>query len=87
MGRQGALWVPLIKDVHLVEPEKRVFSVVAISIWNIPSRYDWPLHPVAFLKGTKNVVLSVDLEIPSVDGANKWLICLFCCCHRVVEVL
>lgn len=44
------LWVPSLRDYHLVGPQKRAFLVVPPSFWNfILPRYGW-LPPSPFAK-------------------------------------
>lgn len=67
----GYVVVLYIRDIHLVEPQKR------------PSWW-WPFlcgtsfsqcmigpHPVAFLRGPKDIVLSENLGITNGDGADQ----------------
>lgn len=41
MGRQDKLLLPSISDIYLVGPWKRVFLLVALSLWNIISPEIW----------------------------------------------
>lgn len=66
------LEVPSIKDYYLVGPQKRAFSLVVPSLWNIiPQKsMDGP-QPAAFSKNPKNVALSAGLGTMNGNRADQ----------------
>lgn len=62
------LWVPSIREVHLMVSRKRAFFVVAPFLWNtilLEIRLA-PSHLDTFLEGPEDVLLSVNWR-PQVD--------------------
>lgn len=61
----------MIRDCHVPGPCKGAFLVVTpLYGTSLPLRCSWPL-PDAFLKGSKNLVLSVGLGPRNVDGVEQ----------------